>query len=685
VSNVWETYFSRYARRDAGVSGRAAAKNSFVGSGKAQRKSDGRARKNLGSGAADAAQSEGHAGVGADVGGDAEVDVLPEVPMCPPIFEGDYWVQQYMHLARLRSQKPSKSQAAVAQEQLATFRKFRDLLKTLLGREEAVYFLFPVDYVALEIPTYPEIVKRPMDLGTVKEKLHSGAYATADLLVQDVRQVFTNAALFNPPGHPVLLYAQCLQLRFEKALLLAVTELQAQYSSTGAGAGLKCSQLDLSPAGVQFALQQLCLAHGNGKPIATSAAATAAATTAIVTRSSPKAAKLGGAKLSELQDRAQSLKRPLLHTVSGDFAGTALGPPEEERKRRRGEMEAIGSGAGAGLGTGTDVEDDAEEATEGCASAAGCAPARMVLQENDHEIKQVEMQTQAVLGAGAGAAALSLTKDEVNATARSQVQRFLHPAMGYQDAMAMITELSRKMHRQHDDQFVIKLAAPGVKACFTSSVTTACASSSASASTSAPAPAPLYQAAKQGAVKRGRGRVAQCVKRVQEEPRGGLRDLPAPCRSLLSALAADTSDPDSTIASPLTDSRYTFLQMCQFRHYQFDSLRRAKHSSLMLLHHLLHPHSPSSRPLCCACQEPMRALRWHCDQCPNFDICSDCSGGTDGSYGTETAAAAGGRGVRATDTNVAAAAKSLHPHLLTPYQITFHVGDSCPGVGAGRR
>ena len=68
--------------------------------------------------------------------------------------------------------------------------------------------------------------------------------------------------------------------------------------------------------------------------------------------------------------------------------------------------------------------------------------------------------------------------------------------------------------------------------------------------------------------------------------------------SLLENIATDTSDPDPTSQSPLNDSRHTFLEMCQYRHYQFDTLRRAKHSSMMVLYHLQHPYAKCIRPLC---------------------------------------------------------------------------------------
>lgn len=58
---------------------------------------------------------------------------------------------------------------------------------------------------------------------------------------------------------------------------------------------------------------------------------------------------------------------------------------------------------------------------------------------------------------------------------------------------------------------------------------------------------------------------------------------------------ADTSDPDEALSrNGFVDSRHTFLEVCQFRHYQFDTLRNAKHSSAQIIHHL---HRPTSVPI----------------------------------------------------------------------------------------
>ncbi|EXJ54679.1 Atypical/BRD protein kinase [Cladophialophora yegresii CBS 114405] len=62
------------------------------------------------------------------------------------------------------------------------------------------YFMDPVDPVALNIPTYFQIIKKPMDLKTVKQKLQNNEYERAKDFEEDVRQIFKNCFKFNPDG-----------------------------------------------------------------------------------------------------------------------------------------------------------------------------------------------------------------------------------------------------------------------------------------------------------------------------------------------------------------------------------------------------------------------------------------------------------------------------------------------------
>lgn len=77
-------------------------------------------------------------------------------------------------------------------------------------------FLAPVDTVALNIPNYDEIVKEPMDLGTIQSKLANNQYENGDEFERDVRLVFKNCYAFNPEGTDVNMMGHRLESVFDK-------------------------------------------------------------------------------------------------------------------------------------------------------------------------------------------------------------------------------------------------------------------------------------------------------------------------------------------------------------------------------------------------------------------------------------------------------------------------------------
>ncbi|CAA7031423.1 unnamed protein product [Microthlaspi erraticum] len=89
------------------------------------------------------------------------------------------------------------------------------LLKRLMTHQYGWVFNTPVDVVKLNIMDYFTIIKHPMDLGTVKNKLASGTYSCPSEFSADVRLTFSNAMTYNPPGHDVYIMADTLRKFFE--------------------------------------------------------------------------------------------------------------------------------------------------------------------------------------------------------------------------------------------------------------------------------------------------------------------------------------------------------------------------------------------------------------------------------------------------------------------------------------
>ncbi|KAF3386496.1 Bromodomain-containing factor 1 [Penicillium rolfsii] len=80
----------------------------------------------------------------------------------------------------------------------------------------AMAFYYPVDPVALNIPTYHSVIKHPMDLSTIKAKLSTGQYENAKEFHSDVKLMFKNCYRFNLEGDPTYLAGKSLEEVFDK-------------------------------------------------------------------------------------------------------------------------------------------------------------------------------------------------------------------------------------------------------------------------------------------------------------------------------------------------------------------------------------------------------------------------------------------------------------------------------------
>lgn len=90
------------------------------------------------------------------------------------------------------------------------------------------WFMEPVDPVALNIPTYFSIVKKPMDLATMTRKNLEGHYKSSKDVEKDMRLIVHNAELFNGTEHDVSKLGHDLE-EFFKAELGKKDQWMAQH------------------------------------------------------------------------------------------------------------------------------------------------------------------------------------------------------------------------------------------------------------------------------------------------------------------------------------------------------------------------------------------------------------------------------------------------------------------------
>ena len=64
--------------------------------------------------------------------------------------------------------KKKKSSAAGAVPLADELQECNEILKALEAKDNVEAFMEPVDWKALQLPDYPEVVKFPMDLGTIR-------------------------------------------------------------------------------------------------------------------------------------------------------------------------------------------------------------------------------------------------------------------------------------------------------------------------------------------------------------------------------------------------------------------------------------------------------------------------------------------------------------------------------------
>ncbi|VVB02133.1 unnamed protein product [Arabis nemorensis] len=104
-------------------------------------------------------------------------------------------------------------------------RQFATIFRQLAQHKWAWPFLEPVDVKGLGLHDYYKVIEKPMDLGTIKNKMESSGYSNVREIYADVRLVFKNALRYNEEKEDVHVMAESLLQRFEEKWLLIMPKL----------------------------------------------------------------------------------------------------------------------------------------------------------------------------------------------------------------------------------------------------------------------------------------------------------------------------------------------------------------------------------------------------------------------------------------------------------------------------
>ena len=84
-----------------------------------------------------------------------------------------------------------------------SLKKCKNIITALKKHRSAEPFLRAVEPTLLKCPDYFDIIKEPMDLGTVERKLRNNSYTTPSQFFDDVRKIWSNAFTYNPRNSQV--------------------------------------------------------------------------------------------------------------------------------------------------------------------------------------------------------------------------------------------------------------------------------------------------------------------------------------------------------------------------------------------------------------------------------------------------------------------------------------------------
>jgi bromodomain-containing factor 1 len=148
-------------------------------------------------------------------------DPAPESPskkiktesVLPPADEADPAV-----LASLIPSGDSRNPPPGAPQELAKHQlKFAlASIRAVKRLKDAGPFLAPVDIVKLNIPTYLDFIKNPMDLGTMEAKINNNVYKSATEFVSDMDLIVSNCELFNGRDSEISQMARNIRTSFAK-------------------------------------------------------------------------------------------------------------------------------------------------------------------------------------------------------------------------------------------------------------------------------------------------------------------------------------------------------------------------------------------------------------------------------------------------------------------------------------
>eukprot|EP00483_Globobulimina_turgida_P000994 UN00996 len=141
-------------------------------------------------------------------------DIEPPIEPPPPPPQQQQHIPQRITPTNNNSNNQNRNQSQ--NNMIPELVQCKNLLIEFMKRPETEPFNEPVDWKGLNLPDYPLTITKPMDLGSILNKLAVNKYKTADQFASDVRLVFRNAKHYNQVASGIYVVAENLLKQFER-------------------------------------------------------------------------------------------------------------------------------------------------------------------------------------------------------------------------------------------------------------------------------------------------------------------------------------------------------------------------------------------------------------------------------------------------------------------------------------
>ncbi|PQQ17998.1 transcription factor GTE6 [Prunus yedoensis var. nudiflora] len=128
--------------------------------------------------------------------------------------------KQQLDIQIIKKKQQQDAWEAAAEKRMQTLmHRFGSIFRQIRKHQYGWVFACPVDAERLGLHDYYKVIEKPMDFGTIDNRMKANEYKNVREMCADMRLVFENAMKYNDERHDVHVMAKILREKFEEKWL----------------------------------------------------------------------------------------------------------------------------------------------------------------------------------------------------------------------------------------------------------------------------------------------------------------------------------------------------------------------------------------------------------------------------------------------------------------------------------